>query len=40
MFSIAGHIISIKRRRMGIGLFTMLVILKLNEDLLKNIYFL
>ena len=32
MFSIAGHIINIKRRRMGVKLFTMLVMLKLNDS--------
>ena len=34
MFSIAGHIFSVKRRRMGIKLFERLVFLKLNEDFL------
>ena len=32
MFSIAGHIFSVKRRRMGIKLFERLVFLKLNEE--------
>ena len=31
MFSIAGHIFSVKRRRLGILYFTRLVLLKLNE---------
>ena len=34
MFSIAGHIFSIKRRRLGIRFFTLLLILKLNENLI------
>ena len=34
MFSIAGHIFSVKRRRLGIRFFTLLLILKLNEDLI------
>ena len=34
MFSIAGHIFSVKRRRMGIKLFERLVFLKLNEEFL------
>ena len=34
MFSIAGHIFSIKRRRMSSKLFSNLVFLKLNEKLL------
>ena len=34
MFSIAGHILSPKRRRTGIRLFEKLVFLKLNEDLM------
>lgn len=33
MFSIAGHIFNIKRRRTGIRVFEKLVFLKLNEDL-------
>ena len=31
MFSIAGHIFSLKRRRLGIKFFTQLLLLKLNE---------
>jgi hypothetical protein len=31
MFSIAGHIFSVKRRRLGIRFFTQLLLLKLNE---------
>ena len=34
MFSISGHIYSVKRRRMSIKLFEYLVFLKLNEDLM------
>ena len=34
MFSIAGHIFSVKRRRLGIKFFTQLLLLKLNEDLI------
>jgi hypothetical protein len=34
MFSIAGHIFSVKRRRMGTQLFSELVFLKLNENLM------
>jgi len=37
MFSIAGHIFSCKRRRMGDVLFAILVFLKLNEAILKTI---
>ncbi len=37
MFSICGHIFSIKRRRMSIKLFVTLVMLKLNEELLQII---
>ena len=36
MFSIAGHIISIKRRRMCVSLFVMLVMLKLNESIMMK----
>ena len=35
MFSISGHIFSSKRRKMGAGLFSDCVILKLNENLLN-----
>jgi hypothetical protein len=35
MFSISGHIFSIKRRRLGHKIFSDLVIVKLNEDLLE-----
>jgi hypothetical protein len=34
MFSIAGHIFSVKRRRMGTRLFSELVFLKLNDNLM------
>ena len=34
MFSISGHIFSLKRRRMSINLFISLVLLKLNQNLL------
>ena len=34
MFSISGHIFSLKRRRMGVKIFAQLVFLKLNENLL------
>ncbi len=34
MFSISGHIFSVKRRRLGIKIFEELVLLKLNENLL------
>ena len=37
MFSIAGHIFSCKRRRMGDTLFAILVFLKLNEQIMKQI---
>ena len=37
MFSIAGHIINIKRRRMGVKLFTMLVMLKLNDNIMHQV---
>ena len=37
IFSIAGHIFSSKRRRMGDVLFAILVFLKLNEVILKTI---
>lgn len=33
-FSLSGHILSVRRRRMGVKLFTDLVTLKLNEELL------
>ena len=39
MFSIAGHIMSIKRRKLGIKIFENLVILKLNSHLLNLINF-
>jgi hypothetical protein len=35
MFSIAGHIFSVKRRRLGINYFTKLVLLKLNEEYME-----
>ena len=35
MFNISGHIFSIKRRRLSVRLFELLVFLKLNEHLLK-----
>ena len=35
MFSIAGHIFSVKRRRLGINYFTKLVLLKLNEEYIR-----
>ena len=35
MFSIAGHIFSVKLRRLGIRFFTLLLLLKLNEDLIE-----
>ena len=35
MFSIAGHIFSVKRRRLGIKFFFLLLLLKLNEDLIE-----
>ena len=38
MFSIAGHVFHTKRRRMGQLLFSALVFLKLNEDLLVKIF--
>jgi hypothetical protein len=38
MFSIAGHVFHTKRRRMGQLLFTALVFLKLNEELLVKIF--
>ena len=34
MFSISGHIFSLKRRRLGIKFFSLLVLLKLNEELI------
>jgi len=34
MFSISGHIFSLKRIRLGIKIFEELVLLKLNENLL------
>jgi len=34
MFSVAGHIFSVKRRRLGIRFFTQLLLLKLNENLM------
>ena len=34
MFSIAGNIFSVKRRRLGIRFFTQLLLLKLNENLM------
>ncbi len=39
MFGIAGHIMSIKRRKLGIKIFENLVILKLNSHLLNLINF-
>jgi len=35
MFSIAGHIFSVKRRRLGIKFFSQLLLLKLNENLIE-----
>jgi hypothetical protein len=35
MFSIAGHIFSVKRRRLGVRFFSLLLILKLNENLIE-----
>ena len=37
VFSIAGHIINTKRRRMGVKLFTMLVMLKLNDNIMHQV---
>ena len=37
MFSIAGHIMSLKRRKLGLRIFENLVILKLNDHLLNLI---
>jgi hypothetical protein len=34
MFSISGHVLSLKRRRLGIKIFEDIVLLKLNENLL------
>ena len=37
MFSISGHIFSLKRRRLGYVFFSDLVFLKLNEELLPKL---
>ncbi len=39
MFSIAGHIFSDKRRRLGVRVFSDLVVLKLNEKHLNKFQF-